>query len=70
MRRVGPKLTVTASCFDCSFCKSEYYAVQGDSGRDVSCTHPPYAEKPRYIGDSTWRTPAWCPAPKSTGDGS
>ncbi len=59
MSRIGPKIRIEASCFDCKFCRSERYAVQGDSGQDVSCTHPGAANS--EIGDTTWATPAWCP---------
>lgn len=52
----GPTVTMKRSCFDCEFCRSERYAVQGDSGSDVYCT-----SENRYIGDTTWATPDWCP---------
>jgi len=55
----GPKVTVRLSCFDCQHCSSDSYRVQGDSGSSVYCKHSAYA--PRYIGDTTWDTPAWCP---------
>lgn len=59
MSRIGPEIRVEVSCFGCTFCKSESYAVQGDSGHNVSCTHPDTADS--AIGDTTWRTPSWCP---------
>lgn len=52
----GPKVTVKLSCFDCSMCRTESYACQGDSGQRVSC-----AAMNRFIGDTTWDTPKWCP---------
>lgn len=59
MSRNGPKIRIEASCFDCKFCKSECYSVQGDSGQHVSCAHPDTANSD--IGDTTWHTPPWCP---------
>ena len=58
---VGPKETVHRSCYTCKACQSDSYAVQGDSGHKVYCAHPSLAERKR-IGDTTWDTPAWCPA--------
>ena len=61
---LGPRKTVTHSCFSCEACVSESYKVQGDSGHDVYCIHPkalsPNAVK-RFIADTSWDTPAWCP---------
>jgi hypothetical protein len=61
----GPRIRIEMSCFDCDYCVSESYRVQGDSGSDVYCLHPsivPTAATPRkYIGDSSWSTPIWCP---------
>lgn len=57
----GPKVTVKRDCFDCKACTSERYVCQSDSGHDVYCEHPSLDAK-RRIGDSTWSTPAWCPA--------
>jgi len=54
----GPTLRVDASCFDCRHESSESYAVQGDSGHSVYCT---LITPRRSIGDSSWRTPEWCP---------
>lgn len=61
--RMGPRLTLEASCNGCAHCHEESYAVQGDSGFDVECAHPSAAEpgKRRRIGDTTWSTPKWCP---------
>lgn len=56
--REGPSISITASCSGCRYEHCESYRVQGDSGHDVSCTHP---EGKGYVGDTTWRTPAWCP---------
>ena len=59
-KRHGPKLTTEASCFECEYCESASYAVQGDSGFTVYCKHP-NAPQDVTIGDTTWRTPDWCP---------
>ncbi len=58
--REGPAIRTEASCSGCAHEKSESYAVQGDSGFDVSCLHPK-APTSNRIGDSIWRTPEWCP---------
>ena len=59
--RLGPKVTIERDCFGCAFERSERYAVQSDSGCDVKCTHPSHGDGGKYIGDTTWRTPDWCP---------
>ena len=59
-KRIGPKLNITASCFDCKHCQSVPYQRQGDSGHDVSCEHPGRGGA-GYIGDTTFRMPKWCP---------
>ena len=61
----GPKATVKRSCSDCKACNSESYAVQGDSGHYVYCEHPSLPER-KYIGDTHWDTPDWCPAAAPT----
>lgn len=61
----GPKVTVKRSCSDCKACNSESYAVQGDSGHYVYCEHPSLPER-KYIGDTHWDTPDWCPAAAPT----
>lgn len=61
----GPSTGITRSCFNCPACTSERYSVQGDSGHFVSCAHPAFAgekEGRRYIDDTKWNTPSWCPA--------
>lgn len=58
--REGPKLTIEASCNGCSYVREKSYRVQGDSGFDVKCVHP-QARQLGHVGDSTWRTPDWCP---------
>lgn len=60
MKRNGPRVTLELSCFDCAHEHSESYAVQGDSGHDVSCKHPSLVA-PKRVGDTAWRTPVWCP---------
>ena len=55
-KRIGTKVTVSRSCAGCVHERSESYAVQGDSGFRVFCD---LAGK--YIGDTTWVTPSWCP---------
>lgn len=61
----GPKVTVKRRCSDCKACNSESYAVQGDSGHYVYCEHPSLPER-KYIGDTRWDTPGWCPAAAPT----
>lgn len=62
MKHQGPKKLISYSCFDCEHVVSERYVCQGDSGRDVYCTHSAVAaDGPRSVGDSTWSTPGWCP---------
>lgn len=58
MKSKGPALTVLRSCQGCEHEESDYYAVQGDSGHKVYCTH---SGERRRIGDTTWSTPDWCP---------
>lgn len=53
----GPTVKLELSCFDCQHCKSSRYTCQGDSGSDVFCG----AMNNRTIGDTTWKTPEWCP---------
>lgn len=62
-RQIGPLVTVTYSCRWCVYCLNSYYAVQGDSGFDVSCGHQDAPEQ-NTIGDSKWNTPEWCPERK------
>ena len=65
MSTVGPKVEMKLSCFDCTHCETERYAVQGDSGNDVYCNHPEcgltMSQDRRYVADSNWATPQWCP---------
>lgn len=63
-RQVGPTVSVHRSCFDCAHCESVSYAVQGDSGHDVYCVA---TGTRRTVGDTTWETPSWCPAPSERG---
>ena len=58
-KREGPDVYIEARCTGCIYERSVSYRVQGDSGHDVSCAHP--SEPGRSIGDTTWRTPDWCP---------
>lgn len=60
-KRNGPRVTVKLSCFDCRWETSSHYAVQGDSGCDVSCSHPERIGSEARVGDTTWDTPKWCP---------
>jgi hypothetical protein len=64
--REGPNVTIAMSCHGCRHEHSESYAVQGDSGFKVYCTHPEAVAlaagiERRRIGDTTWQTPGWCP---------
>lgn len=63
MSRIGPKLTLDATCYECIYKRSERYTAQGNSGADVYCVHPSSLVdgKQRHVGDTTWRTPVWCP---------
>ena len=61
----GPNVTVRRRCSDCKACNSESYAVQGDSGHYVYCEHPSLPES-KYIGDTNWNTPHWCPVSAPT----
>lgn len=67
MKIEGPKIRIDASCSECRHEHSESYAVQGDSGHTVYCTHPLSAcqagakDGRKVIGDTTWQTPKWCP---------
>lgn len=66
--KTGPTIRIEMSCLNCQYCESKRYQVQGDSGCDVRCTHPA-ALKERYIGDSKFKTPGWCPVlPEAWGD--
>lgn len=57
-KRSGPSLRIEASCMGCVFERSDSYVIQGDSGHDVWCTHD---TTERNVGDTTWKTPPWCP---------
>lgn len=61
--QTGPKVTISFSCSDCQYCKSESYRCQGDSGHDVFCEHPNFEERKR-VGDTNWNTPDYCPYKK------
>lgn len=63
-KREGPSVRIEARCSDCTYECSVGYAVQGDSGHNVFCTHPAAqvdGKERRYIADTSWRTPDWCP---------
>jgi hypothetical protein len=53
----GPSVKLVLSCFECEHCGSTRYTCQGDSGSDVYCK----AMNNKPIGDTTWKTPDWCP---------
>jgi hypothetical protein len=59
--REGPSVRIDARCTGCRYEHSESYAVQGDSGHNVYCTHPAIEGGRRYVADTSWRTPDWCP---------
>jgi len=63
--RSGPSVTVKRSCWGCKHCHTERYCVEEDSGNYVSCTHPHFGTKIKYIGDTSWDTPDWCPVAPS-----
>lgn len=56
--REGP--AITRSCLGCKWLKSEFFRVQGDSGRDYNCT---YYGGIRFIASYYATTPDWCPVP-------
>ena len=56
---IGPKVTVNASCFECQYCRTKGYSVQGDSGSEVYCNEDGTGTL-RHIGDTNWDTPIWC----------
>lgn len=58
--REGPFVVIEGRCTDCRYVEEKRYAVQGDSGHDVFCAHPSFQPR-RYIADTRWRTPEWCP---------
>lgn len=63
-KRIGPTVRLQLSCYGCKYERSESYAVQGDSGLDVYCTHPESgcaSEGGAHVGDTRWDTPDWCP---------
>lgn len=63
-KRDGPSIKLEISCFDCVHCTSESYRVQSDSGSDVYCIHPDASQgrgNRRFVGDTNWDTPKWCP---------
>ncbi|MCU0684524.1 MAG: hypothetical protein MUF34_20145 [Polyangiaceae bacterium] len=60
MSRIGPNLRIEASRMGCAHERSERYRVQGDSGTNVKCAHPAVGGG-RYVADSHWHTPDWCP---------
>jgi hypothetical protein len=64
-RNEGPEVTTKYSCVKCKYETSESYRCQGDSGHDVYCTHPSFPVR-RRIGDTTWRTPEFCPFRQQT----
>ena len=57
----GPTVKLELSCFGCKHVRTERYQVQGDSGMEVFCDHPHFKPGCGLIGDTHWRTPAWCP---------
>lgn len=62
--REGPR--VVRECIGCKHLGSQSYRVQGDSGIDYWCNHPSRNDTNRTIGDTTCKTPEWCPFLKPT----
>jgi len=62
-KQQGPTVKISYSCFECTYCTSERYRCQGDSGSDVYCEHPDFKEK-KSVGDTNWSTPDFCPYKK------
>jgi hypothetical protein len=50
--REGPRVTIERSCQGCRWVLSSSYLVY--------CGHPS-RKSCNLVGDSTWRTPDWCP---------
>lgn len=46
----------------CEEVHGKRYRVQGDSGRD-GCVHDTSLPQAKYIADTCWDTPDWCPFP-------
>jgi hypothetical protein len=59
----GPSISLEITCSGCKYVRTERYSVQSDNGCDVSCAHES-APFDKYIGDTTWTTPSWCPLSK------
>ena len=58
MSKKGPNINLDFSCHNCEHVRTKGYTCQGDSGSEVHCNADGTL---RYIGDTTWRTPEWCP---------
>jgi hypothetical protein len=60
----GPRVVIRRYCDECKYCETKSYTNQGDSGSEVYCNHPWINEgKGKYINDTCWITPDWCPFP-------
>lgn len=57
--REGPH--IFRECVGCKYLGQQSYRVQGDSGIDYWCNHPSRTDTNRNIGDTTCKTPQWCP---------
>jgi hypothetical protein len=59
----GPRIRLELTCFDCHWCRSAQYQVHSQDGHNVYCDHPICGGEGqgRYIADTRWDTPAWCP---------
>lgn len=64
MTREGPNIRLDVDCYGCIYMENESYCCQSDSGFKIYCIHVNHGEegkRRRYLGDTNWRTPYWCP---------
>jgi hypothetical protein len=54
----GPTVRLVLRCDECVHCRTKGYVCQGDSGSEVYCAATGTL---RYIADTSWITPDWCP---------
>lgn len=61
MSRVGPALTLAATCRGCKHLRAERYDCQSDWGYDYFCQHPERDGKGLGVRVPCENTPEWCP---------
>ena len=65
----GPQIKVSMTCAYCTHVRSYANLGLGDSASDVYCTHPDNGDgSRRFIADTDWTTPKWCPMRKEAID--